>query len=422
MLKELPNFQGYKKYFYVFAIQIAAQGLGLAIFSLISSSLGSAGIGYYSFFSNNFLLLGAVGTLGFETTVLRFRKEYFSKKLYSFSLLKKIIPIIIIWSIVVSILGICMVSVINLEIDNIPTKFFYYLLCLIIPLALYFLFVNFIRSDKVVTSEVFRQLFIPTTFVLLFYFTYSTRSFNLTNNTVFWILITSYLIGLILVTSLILFSYKLKTNKKELYTKKQLIKISSPVLIFSACAKLTPLVSIYLIPIYLDLNSLGAFVLAKKIAALASMPLLVINRVSIERLSQFFWNKQFTNLKSLLKKTSIYMTILSLSIGIGILIFYDFFEIFFDKNSLEESFWACLIILSSVIIRSMMGPKKEFSNQCGLQKNAAVFQVLILIITIILNLILIRQIGILGAAISVAVIAVFEYLYFSYIVKNQLTN
>ena len=116
------------------------------------------------------------------------------------------------------------------------------------------------------------------------------------------------------------------------------------------------------------------------------------------------------------------MTILSLSIGIGILIFYDFFEIFFDKNSLEESFWVCLIILSSVIIRSMMGPKKEFSNQCGLQKNAAVFQVLILIITIILNLILIRQIGILGAAISVAVIAVFEYLYFSYIVKNQLTN
>ena len=69
-----------------------------------------------------------------------------------------------------------------------------------------------------------------------------------------------------------------------------------------------------------------------------------------------------------------------------------------------------------------MGPKKNFQTNVAYKKNAAVFQVLIFIITIILNLILIRQIGILGAAISIAVIAVFEHLYFSYIVKNQLTN
>lgn len=422
MLREFVNIQGFKKYFYVFTIQIATQGMGLAIFSIISTSLGSSGIGYYSFFSNNLLLLGALGTLGFETTILRFRKEYFSKKLNSLHLLQKIIPIIIIWSLVISLMGIFIVSLVQPKIDNIPSNFFYYSLFLTIPLSIYFLFVNFIRSDKVVVSEIFRQLLRPTCFFLMFYFISRTQFFVLSNNVIFWILIISYLIGITLVTAFILHKYKLKKNKIEIYTYKQLIKISSPVLIFSFFAKFTPLVSIYLIPLFLDLDFLGVFILAKKIALIASMPMVVVNRVATERLSHFFWNKQFVNLKSLLKKSSYLSIISTLILGTGILIFYDFLDAFFDKKSLDESFWPFIIILLSVLIRSTMGPKKEFSNQCGLQKNSAAFQAIILVVSVISNLVLITQFGILGAAISIVTISVLEHLYYNHIVKNHIAN
>jgi len=231
-------------------------------------------------------------------------------------------------------------------------------------------------------------------------------------------LIDFYLFGFILlaiITSVIIFkSFKETTNTFNHPSTKEIFKTSYPMALSSLCFFLMLSFDVFLLKKYYSNIEVAYYATAVKLFTVLSMVIVAINVNVAPKIAALYEQKNIIELKKLLSKSKRIIFITNLIIGIILIIFGKFILSLFGVNYVA-AYYPMVILVSGQIIASSFGSIATVLNMVNKQQ---IFQNILIVSTalnLVLNVILIPRYGMLGAAASFVISAlfwnVFSFLY-----------
>ena len=150
---------------------------------------------------------------------------------------------------------------------------------------------------------------------------------------------------------------------------------------------------------YDTFDSVAYYSIAVKLASVTALALISVNIVIAPKIATIYNDKNFYELKSILKKATRINVVISLPIIIVLLCFSEYILSTFGINYVlaKSALWVLLI---AQFFNSVTGPSALYLNMTGRQKKLNVILLISLLINIVLNIILVPAYGMLGAAIS----------------------
>ena len=156
---------------------------------------------------------------------------------------------------------------------------------------------------------------------------------------------------------------------------------------------------ILFISAYDTFESVAYYSIAVKLATVTALALISVNIVIAPKIASTHNEKNFSELKLILKKATRINVLISLPIIILLLCFSEYILSMFGTNYIfaKNALW---ILLFAQFFNSITGPSALYLNMTGRQKKLNVILLLSLIINIVLNILLVPNYGMLGAAIA----------------------
>jgi O-antigen/teichoic acid export membrane protein len=150
---------------------------------------------------------------------------------------------------------------------------------------------------------------------------------------------------------------------------------------------------------YDTFESVAYYSIAVKLATVTALALISVNIVIAPKIASIYNDKNFSELKLILKKATRINVLISLPIIILLLCFSEFVLSMFGTNYIfaKNALW---VLLFAQFFNSITGPSALYLNMTGRQKKLNVILLISLIINIILNILLVPDFGIFGAAIA----------------------
>ena len=156
---------------------------------------------------------------------------------------------------------------------------------------------------------------------------------------------------------------------------------------------------ILFISAYDTFESVAYYSIAVKLATVTALALISVNIVTAPKIASTHNEKNFSELKLILKKATRINVLISLPIIILLLCFSEYILSMFGSNYIfaKNALW---ILLFAQFFNSITGPSALYLNMTGRQKKLNVILLISLIINILLNILLVPAFGMLGAAIA----------------------
>lgn len=198
------------------------------------------------------------------------------------------------------------------------------------------------------------------------------------------------------------------------YNKKLWISVSAVLFMTTALDLLLKQSDILMVSYFLGNTQAGVYSVSAKLATLASLGLSVADFVIMPKIAALYESKQFGKLQKLIRSASFQILSISLPVIVCMLIFGKMILGFFGKPYVA-SYVPLVILLVGQLINAATGMVGGLLTMTGHQKMFFVFYVAAIVIQFVLNSILIKFMGITGAAIGSSVGLIFlnisAYLY-----------
>jgi len=215
-------------------------------------------------------------------------------------------------------------------------------------------------------------------------------------------LFLSYLLGftLVVLLSLKYFPYRQKLSK--VYPTKDLFKLSLPMLFSSTFIFLTNWTDIFMLGILVPKQDVGIYNAAWKIATLTVIVINVINIILGPQIAKLFESNDITGLKRKVQQATQLVTLFTIPLIVAILIFRKPLLNMFGEAYLEGEI--TLIILGiGMLFNALSGSVTLVLNMTNKQIALRNFTIIAAFSNIILNYFLIKQYGIIGAALATTI-------------------
>ncbi|MDB2599221.1 MATE family efflux transporter [Flavobacteriaceae bacterium] len=196
-----------------------------------------------------------------------------------------------------------------------------------------------------------------------------------------------------------LFKKDFVTSKHQNFSSSSILKTSYPMALSAISFFLMQSTDVLFISAYDTFDSVAYYSIAVKLASLTALALISVNIVIAPKIATIYNDKNFYELKSILKKATRINVLISLPIIIVLLCFSEYILSTFGINYVlaKSALWVLLI---AQFFNSVTGPSALYLNMTGRQKKLNVILLISLLINIVLNIILVPAYGMLGAAIS----------------------
>ena len=196
-----------------------------------------------------------------------------------------------------------------------------------------------------------------------------------------------------------LFKKDFVTSKHQNFSSSSILKTSYPMAISAISFFLMQSTDVLFISAYDTFDSVAYYSIAVKLASVTALALISVNIVIAPKIATIYNDKNFYELKSILKKATRINVVISLPIIIVLLCFSEYILSTFGINYVlaKSALWVLLI---AQFFNSVTGPSALYLNMTGRQKKLNVILLISLLINIVLNIILVPAYGMLGAAIS----------------------
>jgi len=196
-----------------------------------------------------------------------------------------------------------------------------------------------------------------------------------------------------------LFKKDFVTSKHQNFSSSSILKTSYPMALSAISFFLMQSTDVLFISAYDTFDSVAYYSIAVKLASVTALALISVNIVIAPKIATIYNDKNFYELKSILKKATRINVVISLPIIIVLLCFSEYILSTFGINYVlaKSALWVLLI---AQFFNSVTGPSALYLNMTGRQKKLNVILLISLLINIVLNIILVPAYGILGAAIS----------------------
>lgn len=408
-----------------FILKIAGMLFTYLSMLFITRFYGAEQWGLYSLGFTVLSIAVVIPVFGFDNSIIRLLTELKqnNSEANAFKVLLKASLITMILSIVV-ILGINYYSdVITNSIlrqkDFEPYLFFVQIA--VIPMAFLILIsVVFQSYKRIIQFMLFKSALLSFTFLVLlciFYF------FEI-DAKIFEIYIYAIVSTLVIAIIALLFFLKLikqddSKTENTTYSFKEIIYLSFPMMLSSSFALLMGWTDILMLSYFKTPKDIGIYSSALKLASITLIVLASVNSISSPKFAEFFSKKDFNGLKDIVQKSTKIMFMTSAPI---LLIF-----ILFPKSILgifgPEFVSGYLVLIMFCIARFVNSVSGSVGHLMQMTNNQRTYQYVIItafIINLILNVLLIPEFGINGAALSSSIAMVFWNVTLVIIIKRKL--
>jgi len=198
------------------------------------------------------------------------------------------------------------------------------------------------------------------------------------------------------------------------------VKLSAPLLVITACELLLQNTDVLIISRYMDPSDVGIYFAAAKTMSLILFVHYAVGSAVANRFSALRARGDEEELKRFVADSVAWTFWPSLLAAVAILTMGHQLLSLFGEQFGEKGFPVMLILVVGFLFRSAMGPADYLLNMLGEQTRCATVLVATACLNVVLNLVLVAQFGLIGAAcatsISLSVAALLHYL----VVRSRL--
>ena len=255
--------------------------------------------------------------------------------------------------------------------------------------------------QKTVISELFRNIFryVPVLLgAILIYILEKTQ-----------LIVDVYLIGFFVLcifsTAYTYYLIKKKTFNKSpifLFTYKEIFLTSYPMAISAIAYFIMQGIDVLILTTYSSFESVAYYSVAVKLSTLIALSLLSVNIVVAPKIAEIYEKRKTNELQLLIKKSTRLIFIISIFLLSFIFLFSEYILSLFGPNYIVAS-TPLVILLSAQLYNSVSGPSAIYLNMTGKQRVLNWILIIGLLTNIFLNLCLIPNYGMNGAAIATLV-------------------
>ncbi len=405
-----------------FILKLSGMLLGYIVVLIISRRYGTEGIGVYNLTISIMTFVAMIAAMGMNISILRYvgqfnqhGEEYKLKLLYRYA-----VEFVIPFSLLLATLLYFLADVIAQKVfHNLAYKPALEFAAFIVPfMVLQDISVEYIRGLKQLKiSEFLRSVSRPVVNIILLLIL---GTFVLDN------LLPLYTLGIgIILSAGFAFYYiiskinKIKSASEGIFSKKELIVTSMPMMLITLSSFLLGNIGLYFLEIYTTTEQVGIFSTAFKISFIAGMSLMVINTIAAPKFSQMYWSNESEKLQKIVLYSSKINFIFSLTAATIIIIFsHQILSVFGSK--FVQGQLVLIILTIEQFLNAVTGSAGVLLNMVGKQVAAQKIIFFTVIVSVIFNLILIPKYGMLGAALSVLISSIFMRFSNVHYVKKSM--
>lgn len=422
LLKEIA-----KKSLYVLLIRILGVSVLFGFTLFLTNFFPAEDVGKYDFVRSALNIVGGIALLGTNQSII-----YYSGMLEAKNNLASIKPLYYKMLKLIILSSLLILLTFNFAfseefISMVFKKSDAYNLILKTFFALIFFTVTMLNIDtiralqKTVISELFRNIFryVPVLLgAILIYILEKTQ-----------LIVDVYLIGfLILCFMSTAYAFCLLRKKRFnkppsfFFTYKEIFLASYPMAISAIAYFIMQGIDVLILTIYSSFESVAYYSVAVKLSTLTALSLLSVNIVVAPKIAEIYEKRKTDELQLLIKKSTRLIFVISIFLLSFIFLFSEHILSLFGPNYIVASA-PLVILLSAQLYNSLSGPSAIYLNMTGKQRALNLILIIGLLTNIFLNLYLIPNYGMNGAAIATLVSLVLWnsmaaiYIYFKDSIK-----
>ena len=369
----------------------------------LTNSFSAEIVGQYDFVRSFLMILSGASLLGTNQAIIYYSGILTSKK--SFGSIKSIYFKMNFLILIACAILYAPLLVIDKEVINqIFNKQGAYELVSLSLQGLVFYSITMLNIDTIralkhtLISEGFRNIFRYTPFFIFSIILYIIDS---PEYLVLWF-IYSFVVIFVISTAVVyffLFNKNFPKSAAHNFSSTEILRASYPMALSAISYFLMQSTDVLFISAYDTFESVAHYSIAVKLATVTALALISVNIVIAPKIASIYNDKNFYQLKLILKKATRMNVVISLPIIIILLFFSEYVLSTFGSNYIlaKNALW---ILLIAQFFNSITGPSALYLNMTGRQKKLNVILVISLLINVVLNIILVPDFGMLGAAIS----------------------
>ena len=385
----------------------------------LTNSFSAEIVGQYDFVRSSLMILSGASLLGTNQAIIYYSGVLTSNK--SFGSIKSIyfkMNFLILTACAVLYMPMLMIE--KETINQIFNKQGAYELVNLSLRGLIFYSITMLNIDTIralkhtVISEAFRNLFRYTPF---FIFSVILYIIDQPEDLAVWFLnsfIVLFIISTIVVYSLF-FKKDFPKTVHDHFSSIDILRTSYPMALSAISYFLMQSTDVLFISAYDTFESVAYYSIAVKLATVTALALISVNIVIAPKIASIYNDRNFSELKLILKKATRINVLISLPIIILLICFSEYILSMFGINYIlaKNALW---ILLIAQFFNSITGPSALYLNMTGRQKKLNVILLISLIINVVLNILLVPTFGMLGAAIATTTSFVLSKLFASALV------
>lgn len=263
-------------------------------------------------------------------------------------------------------------------------------------LVLHKFLIEFIKGKKHFTSYGLFLYVLPYALFFLVFGIMYYQNQNTTEESVYYAYLLPFLV-LALATFCFLPIKRLKT--KKLHNYNALFALSFPMLFSAAFIFISNWTDVFMLGAMVSKAEVGIYNAAYKVATIALVIINAINAVLAPKIATLYSQNNLDGIKREVQKATKIITYLSVPIIVLIIILRKQFLSIFGAEFVQGEY-ALIIIAIGLLFNAMSGSVGQILNMTKHQHQLKKFTIISVIINIVLNYILIKNFGIIGAAIA----------------------
>uniref|UniRef100_UPI003A945168 flippase n=1 Tax=Idiomarina abyssalis TaxID=86102 RepID=UPI003A945168 len=284
---------------------------------------------------------------------------------------------------------------IHLFNDEMLVPYFKALSFFFVFLVLHKFLVEFIKGKKHFSGYAILLYVMP---YVLFFVVFGVMYYNNINEQEESVFI-AYLLPFLFLAIVALFYLPVKRIKSSnIHNYKALLSLSFPMLFSAAFIFISNWTDVFMLGAMVSKADVGIYNAAYKVATIGLVIINAINTVLAPKISTYYSQNNIEGIKSEVQKATKVITYLTLPIISVILIFRKSFLGFFGAEFIDGEI-ALIIISIGLLFNALSGSVGQVLNMTKHQHELKRFTIVSVIVNIVLNYILIKNFGIIGAAI-----------------------
>ncbi len=388
-----------------FIVKIVGMGIAFLLQLYLARLLKVDEFGIYIYVLTWMNLLLLLVTHGWDTSSIRFVSEYFSQS--KWGLLKGFIVtsrrFTLLSSIIVSIGALITLYVFEMSIAaSISTVFVFGCLLLPINTILQITCASIQGMKRVVLSQIPQNIIRPILFGIVLVVGSAISDVNFLASEAMLLNVTSAFLTLIITVMI----YKSITPPEIItssakFEVKTWFKTALPLLLVSGFIMLMNRLDILMLGAMMSASEAGIYSVSSRVAELASFGLVVVNAVMAPMIADMFASKKHEELQKIVSQSVLGISLVTLFISMVLIVFGKNIISLFGEG-FEAGEKALYILVIGQFVNSLTGSVGFLMTMTGRQKAAAKILGSVAIINVFLNLMLIPEYGMEGAAYATA--------------------